>query len=60
MEKQYAVMVENKQNPAKLYDSYEAAELEAKRLASQEKRTACVLMAITKLELNDVKITSLV
>ena len=59
MEKTYSVMVEGKQSPSKLYDNYQDAENEAKRLASQEKRTTYVLLAIAKLELNDVKITSL-
>lgn len=55
----YAVMVEGKQTPSKTYSDYESAELEAKRLAQQERRTTYVLLAITKLELNEVKITSL-
>lgn len=59
MGKTYSVMVEGKQSPSKLYDNYQDAENEAKRLASQEKRTTYVLLAVAKLELNDVKITSL-
>ena len=59
MEKIYAVMVEGKQTPSKTYLTYEDAENEAKRLAQQERRITYVLLAISKLELNDVKITSL-
>lgn len=59
MENTYTVMVEGKQSPSKLYDDYQDAENEAKRLASQEKRTTFVLLIITKLELNDVKITKI-
>lgn len=55
----YAVMVEGKQTPSVFYDNYEDAEAQAKRLASQEKRTTYVLLAMTKLELNDIKITPL-
>lgn len=59
MEKQYAVMVEGRQTPTKLYSDYNDAEKEASRLTQFEKRTTYVLLAITKIELNDVKITSL-
>jgi hypothetical protein len=57
--KRYAIMVEGKQTPSKLYDDYESAEVEAKRLASQEKKTTYVLLAVAKYELNDVKKTEL-
>jgi len=56
----YAVMVEGKQTPSKSYDNYAEAETEAKRLATQERRTTYVMIAIARLDLNDVKITSLV
>ena len=52
-------MVEGKQTPTKLYSDYELAEQEAKRLATHERRTTYVLQAVTKLELNDIKITPL-
>ena len=53
-------MVEGKQSPSKIYDDYQLAEDEAMRLASQERRTTYVMLLITKVELNEVKITSLV
>ncbi len=59
IEKKYAVMLEGKQTPSKFYNDYNEAESEAKRLVSVEKKTAYVLLAITKLELNDVRITSI-
>lgn len=55
----YAVMVTGKQTPTRLHTNYLDAENEAKRLALQTRETTYVLMAIAKLELNDVKITSL-
>lgn len=57
--KQYAVMVDGMSAPAMLHDNYEAAEAEAARLGRKERRTTYVLLAITKVELADVKITSL-
>lgn len=57
--KTYAVMVEGKNAPQKLYGDYEEALAEAKRLAQCERRTTYVLQAITKLELYDVKVTNL-
>ena len=58
-EKIYAVMVEGKQTPSKTYDSYDTAEAEATRLAQIERRIVYILLAVAKVELNDVKITSL-
>lgn len=58
-EKMYAVMVEGKSTPSKFHDDYEIAEFEAKRLAQNERKTTYVLLAITKVELNDVKVTSI-
>lgn len=55
----FAVMVEGKQAPAKLYIDYKMAEAEAKRLAIKERQTAYVMKAVSKLELNEVKITKL-
>lgn len=57
--KQYAVMVEGKQTPSKLHDTYESAENEAKRITYQEKRTTYVLQTVAKLELNNIQITKL-
>ena len=55
----YAVMVEGKSTPTKLYERYTDAEEEAKRLATHERKTTYVLKVIARLELNDVKITML-
>lgn len=58
-QKLYAVMVEGKQTPSKFHDNYADAETEAKRLANNERKTTYILLAVTKLELNDIKITPL-
>lgn len=55
----YAVMVTGMNAPSKLYDNYQLAESEAERLAIKERRKTYVLMAITELDVNDVKITKL-
>jgi hypothetical protein len=56
----FAVMVEGKQTPSKLYENdYESAEKEATRLCTQTKNTAYVLKVVSKIELNEVKITRL-
>lgn len=55
----YAVMVENRSTPSQLHTTYESAEAEAKRLSIKERQTAYVLLAVSKVEINDVKITSL-
>jgi hypothetical protein len=57
--KLYAVMVDGKQTPTKLYKNITEATEEAKRLAIQTRNTTYVLLAIQKVELNDVKITTL-
>lgn len=58
-QKYYAVMAEGRQTPSKLWDNYEGAENEAKRICQFEKQTTYVLVAVTKIELNDIKITKL-
>ena len=55
----YAVMVEGKQTPSKLYTDYGSALQEASRLASLERKTAYVLIAVTKLEMNDIQVTTM-
>jgi len=57
MNEQFAVMVEGKQTPSKLYENYEAACTEATRLARQERRDTYVLQVVAKAEITDVKIT---
>jgi hypothetical protein len=57
MEDKFAVMVEGKQTPSKLYDSFDQAKDEATRLARQERRDAYVLKVVAKAEISDVKIT---
>lgn len=59
-QKQYAVMLENRQTPTKLYDSYGDALNEAERLVKKDRNNAYILLAVAKLELNDIKITSLI
>jgi hypothetical protein len=58
-EKIYAVMVEGRNCPSKVFSSYEDALTEAKRLALKERLTTYVMVAVTKLELNELKIVSL-
>jgi hypothetical protein len=54
----FAVMVDGKQTPSKLYkNDYDGAEKEASRLCSHTKMTTYVLKVVSKLELNEVKIT---
>jgi hypothetical protein len=53
----YAVMVEGKQTPSKLYDTFHEAEQEARRLARSERRNTYILKAIGIVELSDVKVT---
>lgn len=57
MTEQYAVMVEGKQTPSKLYEDYDAACSEATRLARQERRDTYVLQVVAKAEIADVKLT---
>ena len=53
----YAVMVEGKQSPSKLYDNTDEAKEEAIRLARQEKRVVYILKVLAKAEVADVKVT---
>jgi hypothetical protein len=57
--KQYVVMVEGRNAPSRIWNNYQQAEDEAKRLCIKEKLTAYVCEAITKIELNDVIVTKL-
>jgi hypothetical protein len=53
----FAVMVEGKQTPSKLYGSSLEAESEAMRLARQERKDVYILKIVGKAEMTDVKIT---
>ena len=53
----FALMVEGKQTPSKLYDTYDEAEQEARRLARSERRNTYILKVIALVELSDVKVT---
>ncbi len=55
----YAVMVVGKTSATNFHDSYEIAEKEAIRLVNKENKLAYVLMAVSLVELNSVKVTSL-
>lgn len=55
----YVVMVEGRNAPTKIHDSYEAAEYEAKRLCLKEQLPVYICKAVTKVELNQVTITKL-
>lgn len=57
MDEKFAVMVEGKQTPSKLYEDYESACSEATRLARQERRDTYVLQVVAKAEIADVKLT---
>lgn len=57
--RRYSVMVEGKTSPTKFHDSYEVAEQEAIRLVNKENKPTYVLMAVSLVELNSVKVTSL-
>ncbi len=57
MESKFAVMVEGKQTPSKLYEDFDSASHEATRLARQERRDVYVLKVVAKAEISDVKIT---
>jgi hypothetical protein len=59
MDEQFAVMVEGKQTPSKLYEDYESATSEAIRLARQERKDVYVLKVVAKAEISDVKLTKL-
>ena len=53
----FAIMVEGKQTPSKIYSTYTLAEEEAKRLARSERRTTYILKIVALVELSDVKVT---
>ncbi len=55
----YAIMVVGKTSATGFHDSYEIAEKEAIRLVNKENKPAYVLMAVSLVELNSVKVTSL-
>ena len=55
----YMVHVVGKQSPIKLHSNQLSAELEAEKLAKQERKTTFVFKAITKFELTDVIKTDL-
>lgn len=55
----FAVMVDGKQTPSKVYETYTLAEEEAKRLARSERRTTYILKIVALVELSDVKVTIL-
>lgn len=53
----FAIMVEGKQSPSRIHNSFMEAKSEAIRLARQEKRDVYILKLIAKAELADVTIT---
>jgi hypothetical protein len=55
----FAVMVEGRQTPSRLYTALSDAETEAIRLAQKERLTTYVLKAVAKYELNEVIKTQL-
>lgn len=55
----YVVMVEGRNAPTKLHESYESAEYEASRLCRKEQLPVYICKAVTKVELNQVTITKL-
>lgn len=57
MEKQFAVMVEGRQLPSKLHDTFDQAKDEATRLARLERKDVYILKVVAKAEIADVKIT---
>lgn len=57
MNSKFAVMVEGKQLPSKLHDTFDQAKDEATRLARLERRDVYVLKVVAKAEISDVKIT---
>lgn len=58
-EKLYAVMVEEKHTLPQLWNNYESAETKAKEYAIEEQKTSYVLVAVSKIEPNHVKISKL-
>lgn len=57
--KKYAVMLIGKQTPSVIYDTYEEAESEAKRLVMKEQIPAYVLKSVAHIEVGTPKITKL-
>ena len=57
MNEQFAIMVENKSTPTKLYNSLIEAQVEAKRLCIKERSKVYILKVIQIAEVNDVIIT---
>ena len=51
--KVYAVMVEGQQQPSIIHKNYESAEQEAMRLAIKLNKTAYVMAAIAKIEIQE-------
>ena len=57
MDSKFAVMVEGKQTPSKLHDTFDQAKDEATRLVRLERKDVYILKAVAKAEISDVKIT---
>lgn len=55
----YAVMVEGKQTPSKLHETYECAMLEAVRLCRLERKKCYVLEVVGVADISDVVTTDL-
>ncbi len=55
----FAVMVEGKQTPSKIQESFEDAQSEAIRLTKQERQKVYILKAVAIVEMVDVKVTHL-
>jgi hypothetical protein len=51
----FVVMVEGRNAPTKLHDTYESAEIEAKRLCEKERKNAYVLKVVSLIELPPVE-----
>ena len=56
MDSKFAVMVEGKQSPSKLHETFDQAKDEATRLARLERRDVYILKIVAKVELSDIKI----
>jgi hypothetical protein len=59
MNPQFAVMVEGKQLPSKLHETFDEAKDEATRLARLEKQSVYILKTVAKAEIADIRITHL-
>lgn len=51
----YVVMIEGRNTPTKIHDSYETAEKEAKRLCEKERRNAHVLKIVSLIEIPPIE-----